>query len=202
MALPALLLSLGLSLPSPAAELKPSTYSSLFSRAKVVAYGKVTSVSTGFLSDGRKAEIEVEGVYKGRVPMKEIKVSWKDEEHPEAGYVDGAKVIVFLVMRKDSTFAQVGPGVSCWPVEKVSLGSGRLVSAVSYEFPLDLLSGIPKGATRETEVVEKSLNFQVPKRKKWILVDALLPPMKAWKPPKPPRNPRNKKKKSASPIGG
>ena len=49
-------------------------------------------------------------------------------------------------------------------------------------------------------MVEKSLNFQVPKRKKWILVDALLPHMKAWKPPKPPRKPKARKRKS--PIGG
>jgi hypothetical protein len=82
----------------------------------------------------------------------------------------------------------------------VAFGSGRPMAAVSYEFPLDLLSGIPKGATRETEVVEKSLNFQVPKRKRWILVDALLPHMKAWRLPKPPR--KAKPRKSSSPIGG
>ena len=202
MAVPALLLALGLILPPAAAsaELRPSTYSSLFSRAQVVAYGTVVSVSTGFLSDGRKARIEVEGLYKGRVPMKTIEVAWKDGEHAETGYADGARVILFLVMRKDSAFAQVAPGISCWPVEKAAFGSGRAAKAVSYEFPLDLLSGIPKGATRETEVVEKSLNFQVPKRKKWILVDALLPPMKAWKAPKPPRKPRAKRRQS--PVGG
>jgi hypothetical protein len=204
-AIPAFLVPLSLALllpaaPAGSAELRPSTYSNLFSRAKVVAYGKVTSVSTGFLSDGRQAGIEVEGLHKGRAPGKGIKVSWNDVEHKETCYEDGARVIVFLIMRKDSTFAQVAPGVSCWSVEKVAFGSGRPVSAVSYEFPLDLVSGIPKGATRETEVVEKSLNFQVPKRKKWILVDALLPPMKAWKPPKTPRKPKVKPRKS--PVGG
>jgi hypothetical protein len=202
---PALLFTLGLILPRPAAaagsaELKPSTYSSLFSRAQVVAYGTVTSVSTGFLSDGRRAVIELEGLHKGRAPRREIKVLWKDEEHKEACYEDGAKVIVFLIMRKDSAFAQVGPGISCWPVDKMAFGSGRPVSAVSYEFPLDLVSGIPKGATRETEVVEKSLNFKVPKRKRWIVVDALLPHMKAWKPPKKVRKPKAEKRDN--PTGG
>lgn len=189
MAVPALVLLLGLALaiPTPADDLRPSTYSGLFSKSKFVVAGTVTGVSSGFLTEGRKAKIEVDGLYKGRLRHKHIEVMWKDEEHPEAGYVDGAKVVLFLVMRRDSIFVQVGPGVSCWPVEKVAFGSGRPVRAVSYEFPLDLISGVPKGATRETEVVEKSLNFQVPKRKKWILVDALLPQMKPFKAAKPPR---------------
>jgi hypothetical protein len=172
-------------IPVSAADLAPVTYSSLFSRSRLVAYGTVTGVSSGLFSDGRKAKVEVEGLYKGRLWKKDIEVVWKDEDHPEAGFTDGAKVILFLNMRKDSTFAQTGPGVSCWPVEMTAFKSGRPVKAVSYEFPLDLVSGIPKGAIRETEVVEKSLNFQVPKRKRWILVDALLPHMKAYKPPKP-----------------
>lgn len=179
-----------------AAELLPATYSSLFSRAKLVAYGTVTSVSSGLFSEGRKAKVEVDGFYKGRTAGKVIEIAWKDEEHKETGYVDGAKVIVFLVMRKDSTYAQVGPGISCWPVETPALAQGRPVKAVSYEFPLDLVSGIPKGALRETaEEVEKSLNFQVPKRKRWILVDALLPHLKVYKPPKPKPVKASKKKK-------
>lgn len=191
----AAVLSLLLSaVPAPAAELKPSTYSNLFSRAKVVASGTVASVSTGLFSEGRKARVKVDGLYKGRLPRNEIEVYWKDEEHKEACYQDGAKVVLFLVMRKDSTFVQAAPGISCWQVEKVSFASGRPMKAVSYEFPLDLVSGIPKGATRETEVVEKSLNFQVPKRKRWIMVDALLPHLKPWKPP---RLPKKAKKKSA-----
>lgn len=179
------LLGLGSAIPALPADLKPSTYSSLFSKSGLVAAGTVTGVSSGFLSGGRKARIEVVGLYKGRLRDRHIEVVWRDEDHPETGYADGAKVILFLVMRKDSLFAQAGPGISCWPVEKVAFGSGRPVRAVSYEFPLDLVSGVPKGAIRETEVVEKSLNFQVPKRKKWILVDALLPPMRPFKEAKP-----------------
>ena len=198
--------SMAASAPAPApaaaapAELKPTTYSALFSRAKVVVSGTVTSVSTGFLSDGRKATIDVEGLYKGRLRKKEIEVTWKDEVHKETGYVDGAKVVLFLIMRKDSIYVQAAPGLSCWPVETVVFGSGRPAKAVSYEFPLDLLSGVPKGATREIEVVEKSLNFQVPKRKKWILVDALMPPLKPYKQPKPPRE-KKKVSRVFSPIG-
>lgn len=170
-----------------AAELKPSTYSSLFSRSSVVAAGTVAGVSSGLFSESRKARIEVEGLYKGRLREKSIEVSWKDGEHKEACYEDGARVVLFLVRRPDSAFAQAAPGISCWKVEQVAFGPGRPAKAVAYEFPLDLLGGVPKGATRETEVVEKALNFQVPKRKRWILVDALLPHMRPWKPPKPPR---------------
>lgn len=197
--LSAILIPSAAAAPAPV-ELKPSTYSALFSKARVVIAGTVTGVSTGFLSDGRKARIEVEGLYKGRLRNKEIEVVWKDEEHKETGYVDGARVVLFLTMRKDSTFVQAAPGISCWPVETVAFGSGRPVKAVSYEFPLDLVSGIPKGATRETEVVEKSLNFQVPKRKKWIVVEALMPPLKPYKAPKPPRV-KKKGSKPFSPIG-
>lgn len=186
--------------PAPA-ELRPSTYSALFSKSRVVVAGTVTGVSSGFLSDGRKATIEVEGLYKGRLRTKDIEVVWKDEVHKETGYADGAKVVLFLIMGKDSTFTQAAPGISCWPVEMVAFGPGRPVKAVSYEFPLDLLSGIPKGATRETEVVEKSLNFQVPKRKKWIVVEALLPPLKPYKAPKPPRAKKKKGSRTFSPIG-
>lgn len=178
-----------------AAELKPSTYSSLFSRSQVVAAGEVTGVSTGLFSDARKAQVTVAGLYKGRLPRNAIEVTWKDAEHQESCYRDGAQVVLFLVMRKDSTFAQAAPGLSCWEVEKVAFGPGRPSKAVAYEFPLDMVSGIPKGATRETEVVEKSLNFQVPKRKRWILVDALLPHMKPWRPP---RLPKKAKKPAAS----
>lgn len=188
---PMALLLLGTRLP--AAELRPSTYSSLFSRSAVVASGTVAGVSSGLFSESRKARIEVEGLYKGRLREKSIEVSWKDEEHREACFEDGARVVLFLVLRRDSAFAQTAPGISCWKVENVAFGPGRPSKAVAYEFPLDLLGGIPKGATRETEVVEKSLNFQVPKRKRWILVDALLPHMRPWKPPKPPRPPKSPK---------
>lgn len=185
-ALAPLALSL-LALPAAAAELKPSSYSSLFARAQVVASGTVSGVSSGLFSGGRKARVEVDGLYKGRLPVKGIEVSWKDEDHKETCYENGAQVVLFLVRRPDSTYAQAAPGISCWKVEKVAFGQGRPSKAVAYEFPLDLVGGIPRGATRELEVVEKSLNFQVPKRKRWILVDALLPHLRPWKPPRPPK---------------
>ena len=52
-------------------------------------------------------------------------------------------------------------------------------------------------------MVEKSLNFQVPKRKRWILVDALLPHLRPWKPPKPPRpaKPAKPRKPAAASAG-
>lgn len=171
-----------LAVPSPAAELKPYTYSALFSRAKLVVAGTVENVSLGLLSDGRKARVRIEGLFKGRIPVRDIDVAWKDEDHKETCYADGARVVLFLIMREDSVYAQAAPGVSCWTVEKEAFGSGKPVRAVSYEFPLDLVTGIPKGAMRETKVVEKSRDFQVPKRKKWILVDALLPSLKPWRP--------------------
>ena len=108
----------------------------------------------------------MEGLYKGRLHVNAIEVAWKDEEHRESCFEDGAQVILFLDRRADSSFAQSAPGISCWKVEKVAFGPGRPAKAVSYEFPLDLIAGIPKGAIREAEVVEKSLNFQVPKRKR------------------------------------
>ena len=162
------------------AELKPRSYAFLFGRANAVVAGTLVSVSTGLMSNGRRAVLEVEGTFKGRLRMRRIEVSWSDEDFEESAYKDGVRVVLFLIMRRDSTFAQVSPGISCWPVEKISL-RGRQVKAVEYGFPLDLVTGLPPGVMKTTEVVEKSLNFQVPKRKKWILVDKLLPPMRSPK---------------------
>lgn len=178
------------------AEMQPRSYSSLFAKSKVVVAGKVASVSSGFMSDGRRAQIDVDGLFKGRLWTKRIEVGWKDEEHQESCFQDGARVVLFLVMRKDSTFGQVGPGISCWPVEKVRI-NGKPTRAVEYSFPVDMVTGLPKGVFRETEEeVEKSLNFQIPKRKKWILTDALLPPMHPVRVPKPAKVVKAKKKKA------
>jgi hypothetical protein len=165
---------------APMAELKPRSYAFLIGRSSAVAAGTVTSVSMGLMSDHRKAIVEVDGLFKGRLRKKLIEVSWNDLEFEETAYQDGARVILFLSLLKDSTYAQVSPGISCWPVEKISL-QGRTARAVEYGFPLDLITGLPSGVMKETSEVEKSLNFQVPKRKKWILVDKLLPPLRPWK---------------------
>lgn len=169
---------------SVSAEVQPRSYSSLFAKSSVVAAGTVKSVSSGFMSDSRSAQIEVEGLFKGKLRSKILEVSWKDKEFQESGYQEDARVIVFAVMRKDSSFAQAAPGISCWPVEKVAI-NGKPAKAVAYSYPMDLVTGLPKGVFRETEVVEKSLNFQIPKRKKWIMTDALLPAMHPLRLPKP-----------------
>jgi hypothetical protein len=161
---------------SVSAEVQPRSYSSLFAKSSVVAAGTVKSVSSGFMSDQRSAQIEVEGLFKGKLRSRILEVTWKDKEFQESGYKEDARVIVFAVMRKDSSFAQAAPGISCWPVEKVAI-NGKPVKAVAYSYPMDLVTGLPKGVFRETEVLEKSLNFQIPKRKKWIMTDALLPAM-------------------------
>lgn len=192
LASPACLAVLGLFLapPNPAFanearnDVQPRSYSSLFAKSTVVAAGVVKSVSNGFMSDQRKAEIEVEGLFKGRLRHRIMEVTWKEADFQESAYQEDAHVIVFAVMRKDSSYAQAGPGIACWPVEKVPI-NGKTIRAVSYSYPLDLITGLPKGVFRETEVVEKSMNFQIPKRKKWILVDALLPPMHPLKLGKP-----------------
>ena len=100
------------------------------------------------------------------------------------------RVILFLVMRKDGSFAQVSPGVSCWPVQKVNI-RGRQVRAVEYAFPRDLITGLPRGVFGETETVDKTGRAQIPQRVKWIMADKLLPPMRPYKEIKP----KKKKKK-------
>ena len=111
--------------PSRSAELKPSTYSKLFSRAGVVVSGTVGGVSAGLFSSSREAKIKVEGLYKGRLHANAIEVAWKDEDHRESCFEDGAQVILFLDRRADSSFAQSTPGISCWKVEKIAFGPGR-----------------------------------------------------------------------------
>lgn len=167
-----------------AADLQPRSYSYLLSHASVVAAGKVTSVSTGFMSDGRKAVIDVDGLIKGKLTAKELEVSWNDKEFEETAYKDDARVVVFVALGKDSAWSQVAPGISCWPVEKIDL-KGKQMRAVEYAYPLDLITEVPPSVLRETETVEKSMNFQVAKRKKWIMADQLLPPVKPLVLPKP-----------------
>ncbi|MDQ3000681.1 MAG: hypothetical protein M3Y08_05415 [Fibrobacterota bacterium] len=171
-------LALGLGFrPSPAADLQPRSYAYLFTHASLVAVGRVVSVSTGFLSEGRKATVEVEGLIKGKLRKQEIEIIWSDKDHEELAFKTDAKVVVFVKMNKDSTYTQVSPGISCWPIEKIGF-KGRLLRAVEYSYPMDLLTGVPEASMRETEEVEKSMNFQVSKRKKWILADRVLPPSK------------------------
>lgn len=165
---------LGLAATLFATELKPRSYAYLFSHARVVAAGRVRSVSSGFLSEGREALIDVEGLFKGRVRSRELKVVWSDAEFEETAYRSGVHVVVFLTLAKDSSWNQVSPGISCWPVEKIEI-KGKTVRAVEYGYPLGLLTGIPARSLGETKVVEKSMNFEIPKRKAWILTDRLLP---------------------------
>ena len=169
-----------------AADLQPRSYSWLLSHADVVAVGTVDGVSAGFMSDGRKATIKVNGLIKGKIYQQPIEVSWNDKEFEETAYKDDSAVVVFLDMKKDTTYAQVSPGISCWPVEKV-IFKGKPQRAVEYAYPMDLLTEVPASALKETETVEKSMNFQVAKRKQWILADALLPPAHAVVLPKPPK---------------
>lgn len=186
-----------------AAELKPRSYAYLLSHAQVAALGTVTGVSGGFLSEGRKARIEVEGIYKGKVFAKEIEVRWNDKEFEETAFKNKGKVVVFLSLRKDTTYTLVAPGISCWPVEKVAINA-KPVRAVEYAYPMDLMTDVPSSSIRETEEVEKTMNFQVTKRKQWILADKLLPPLRPVVLPKPkpkskvvakaPANPKRKAK--------
>lgn len=169
-----------------AADLQPRSYSYLLSHASVVAVGKVASVSTGFMSESRKAVVEVEGIIKGKLRTREIEVSWNDKEFEESAYKDDSRVVLFVTLGKDSAWSQVSPGISCWPVEKIAL-KGKQVRAVEYAYPMDLLTEVPAASLGETEEVEKSMNFQVAKRKKWILPDQLLPPVKPLVLPKPPK---------------
>jgi hypothetical protein len=195
-------LALGLALlPSFSADLQPRSYAYLLTHASLVAVGRVESVSTGFLSEGRKATVEVEGLIKGRLRKKEIDIVWNDTDHEETAFKKDTKVVVFLTMNRDSTYTQVSPGISCWPIEKIGY-KGKQLRAVEYAYPMDLLTGVPASSMRETEEVEKSMNFQVAKRKKWILADMVLPPSKplvlpkAAK-PKPPAPKRVVKSKPA-----
>lgn len=210
LAWPALALALSLTVPR-AAELQPRAYPWLLSHATLVVAGTVEGVSGGLFGDGRKATIRVEGLVKGRWNRQEMEVAWNDKEFEETAYKRDARVVVFAVMKKDSTFAQAAPGVSCWPVERVDF-KGKNARAAEYAYPLDLLTQVPASALRYTESVEKSMNFRVAKRTQWIVLDNLLPPLRPLVLPKPapPRKAAPKKgppgagkpakpKKSASP---
>lgn len=190
--------------PCVAADLQPRSYTYLLSHATLVAAGTVQGVSTGFLSDGRKAVIRMEGVIKGKPSKREIEVGWNDKEFEETAYREDARVIVFLGrMGPDSIYAQVSPGIACWPVEKIAW-QGKTMRAVEYTYPMDLVTGVPASALRTTEEVEKTRNFQVAKRKQWILADRLLPPVKPLslskpRPPKPAKAARPGKKPITKP---
>ena len=171
------------------AEMQPRSYAYLLSHAHVAAVGTVTGVSGGFLSGGRKARIEIDGLYKGKVFAKEIEVHWDDKEFEETAFKDKGKVVVFLSLRKDTTYTLTAPAISCWPVEMVAI-RGKPVRAVEYAYPMDLMTNVPASALRETEELEKSMNFQVTKRKQWILADQLLPPIHPVILPKPKPKPK------------
>jgi hypothetical protein len=187
------------SLPSPVsgADLQPRSYTYLLSHADVVALGTVDGLSGGFLTEGRKATIVVDALIKGKVYTKEIEVAWNDKEFEETAYKKDGKVVLFLDMLKDTTYAQVSPGISCWPVEKVAI-KGKPVRAVEYSYPMDLMTEVPQSSLRETEAMEKSMNFQMAKRKTWILADQLLPPSHPVVLPKP--KPKPKTKSAAKPA--
>lgn len=187
--------------PARAAELQPRGYPWLLSKATLVIAGTVEGVSGGLFGDGRSASIRVEGLIKGRWNRRAIEIAWNDKEFEETGYKRDQRVVVFAVLRKDSTFAQAAPGLSCWPVERVDF-QGKPARAVEYAFPLDLLTQLPRGALKATETVEKSMNFRVAKRKQWILPDRLLPPVKPFILPKPRPAPARKAppKNAARPV--
>jgi hypothetical protein len=200
---PALGLALAIAFPSfpsraQGAEMQPRSYAYLLSHAHVAAVGTVTGVSSGFLSEGRKARIEVDGLYKGKIFAKEIEVHWDDKEFEETAMKNKGKVVVFLSLRKDTTYSLIAPGISCWPVERVAI-NGKPVRAVEYAYPMDLMTDVPSSALRETEELEKSMNFQVTKRKQWILADKLLPPLRPVVLPKPKPKPKVAAKSPAKP---
>jgi hypothetical protein len=196
MALAGLTISATLSSTVLAADLQPRSYTYLLSHADVVALGTVDGLSGGFLTEGRKATIVVDALIKGKVYTKEIEVAWNDKEFEETAYKKDGKVVLFLDMRKDTTYAQVSPGISCWPVEKVAI-KGKPVRAVEYSYPMDLMTEVPQSSLRETEEMEKSMNFQMAKRKTWILADQLLPPSHPVVLPKPKPKPVPKPKAKA-----
>jgi len=176
-----------------AADLQPRSYAWLMSHASLVVAGTVASVSGGLFGDGRRATVRVDGLVKGRWNRSEIEVAWNDKDFEEAAYKRDARVVVFAVMGKDSAFTQAASGISCWPVEHVEF-NGKTARAVEYAYPLDLLTQIPATAIKATESVEKSKNFRVAKRKQWIVIDNLLPPVRplVLASPKPPRKPAAK----------
>jgi hypothetical protein len=191
----AILLALLAALGSPfAADLQPRSYAWLMSHAGLVVAGRVANVSGGLFGDGRRATLHVDGLIKGRWNRSELEVAWNDKEFEETAYKSDARVVVFALMRKDSTFAQAAPGISCWPVERVDFG-GKSARAVEYAYPLDLITQIPASAIKATESVEKSRNFRVAKRKQWIIPDNLLPPVRplVLAGPKPPRKAASKR---------
>lgn len=175
-----------------AADLQPRSYAYLLSHADVVALGTVEGLSGGFLTEGRKATVAVDALIKGKVYAKEIKVAWNDKEFEETAYKKDGKVVLFLDMKKDTTYSQVSPGISCWPVEMVAI-KGKPMRAVEYSYPMDLMTEVPPSSLRETETMEKSMNFQMAKRKTWILTDQLLPPSHPVVLPKPRPQPKPKK---------
>jgi hypothetical protein len=171
-----------------AADLRPRSYAYLLSHASLVAVGKVESVSMGFMSEGRKAVVAVDGLIKGKLRTRTVEVAWNDKEFEETAFKGDARVVVFLTRAskaEDAPWSQVSPGISCWPVEQIALKGGQ-VRAVEYAYPMDLITGVPAASLGETETVEKSMNFRVSKRKQWILTDRLLPPAKPFVPPKAP----------------
>jgi hypothetical protein len=194
--------------PASAADLQPRSYPYLLSHAEVVAVGKVESVSSGFMTESRNAKVVVEGFIKGKLPAGELKVVWDDKEFHETAFQRDARVVLFVSQGRDSTWWQVSPGISCWPVEKIEW-KGKRTRAVEYAYPMDLLTEIPASALAETQATEKSMNFQMAKRKRWILTDALLPPVKPLMPMKPKPAPAKAKAvkpqappKSQKPSGG
>ncbi|MEO7424253.1 MAG: hypothetical protein ABI036_03640 [Fibrobacteria bacterium] len=185
-----------------AADLQPRSYPYLFSHAEVVAVGRVTAVSSGFMTDNHNANVAVEGFIKGRAAAGEMTVVWDEKEFEETAFKRDARVILFVSQGRDSTWWQVSPGVSCWPVEKIAW-KGKQKRVVEYAYPLDLVTEIPASAIAETDAVEKTLNFQVDKRKRWILTDALLPPVKPLPLPKvESRSAKPKGPASRKPAGG
>ena len=190
---------LAFTVPVFAAELLPRSYSWLMAHSTLVALGEVESVSAGIFGDGRTATIRVDALIKGRLRKQFIDIAWSDKEYEEAAYKRDARVVVFAVMKKDSTYAQAAPGISCWSLEPVAL-KGKSVKGVEYSYPMDLLTGIPASALRETEVMEKNMNFQMAKRKQWIVADNLLPAAKPLVIPKP-KPPKAKAKPASAPRG-
>jgi hypothetical protein len=171
-----------------AGDLQPRSYAYLLSHSSLVAVGKVESVSMGFMSESRKAVVAVDGLIKGKLRSRTVEVAWSDKEFEETAFKGDAHVVVFLTRAskaEDAPWSQVSPGISCWPVEKIAL-KGKQVRAVEYAYPMDLITGVPEASLGETEAVEKSMNFQVSKRKQWILTDRLLPPVKPLVLPKEP----------------
>jgi len=184
-----------------AADLQPRSYAWLMSHATLVVAGTVTSVSGGLFGDGRRAEIRVDGLIKGRWNRRELEIGWSDKDFEETAYKRDARVIVFAVMGKDSLLSQPAPGISCWPVERIDFND-KAAKAVEYVYPLDLITQIPASAIKATESVEKSMNFRVAKRKQWILIDNLLPPVRPLilAVPKPPgKRSSNRAAKPAKP---